>query len=73
MTETDLSALDRFDDRDRIAGWAKPYAARAVQLGITTGVKHNIFNPKSPATREQVAVMIYRVLCLIGKIGRTEP
>lgn len=42
--------------------------AKAKELGITDGS-----NPDSPATRKQVAVMIYRgikiVLQLIGKIS----
>ena len=63
-----ISALEAFEDFEEIAVWARPYVEEAVKLGITNGLDQKVFGAKAPAVRVQVAVMIYRVLKLLGKV-----
>jgi hypothetical protein len=68
LDEIHLSALEAFEDFEEIAVWARPYVEEAVKLGITNGLDQKVFGAKAPAVRVQVAVMIYRVLKLLGKV-----
>ncbi|SCL85891.1 S-layer homology domain-containing protein [Sporanaerobacter sp. PP17-6a] len=60
----DEKALDRFEDKDSIASWAKDSAAIAVQNGVVGGFDGN-FMPKKNVTRAETAVMLYRLYELI--------
>lgn len=56
-----LSTLDRFPDRDKIAGYAKTAVATLVSQGLVSGSSGAI-DPKSTLTRAQMASLVYRVL-----------
>ena len=51
--------------------WSYDYIAKAVELGIVTGVSETEFDKNSPITREDMAVMCMRALRSIGDY--TEP
>jgi N-acetylmuramoyl-L-alanine amidase CwlA len=55
-----------FKDFDKISDWAKPSVERLEKLKILTGDENNNFNPESNITRQEVAVIIDRVLKYIG-------
>jgi hypothetical protein len=59
--------LTMFNDDAKIGAWAKPSVDRLVKLGLLKGDDANNFNPQNPLTREQFAVVIDRVLQLLGK------
>ena len=57
----DLSALDKFDDKDTISAYAKESLAAMVEAGIISGTGSNI-EPKANTTRAQAAVVISKLL-----------
>lgn len=59
--DASLSALDGFQDRDKIAGYAQTAVATLVSQGLVSGSSGAI-DPKSTLTRAQMASLIYRVL-----------
>jgi hypothetical protein len=59
--------LDMFNDNSKIGDWAKPSVERLVNLGLIKGDDQGNFNPQNPITREQFAVVIDRLLKLLGK------
>ncbi|MBP3360633.1 MAG: S-layer homology domain-containing protein [Clostridia bacterium] len=60
--EIDLSGeIAGFDDIAEISGWARPYCAAAVGLGLITGSDNKIM-PADAALREQAMVMVYRIM-----------
>ena len=56
----------KFDDVDPVAWYAEPIAW-ASEAGIVTGYDDTTFGPMDKATREQVAVMLYRYAKNQGK------
>lgn len=62
----DSATLIKFIDGNEIAQWAEEGAAIAVHNEILKGANSK-FNPKSNATRAEVAVMLYRLYELIMK------
>lgn len=42
--------------------WAKEYIDTIVSNGIMQGMTHNTFSPDTPLTREQTAMLLYRIL-----------
>ncbi len=59
--DASLSVLDRFQDRDKLAGYAKTAAATLVSQGLVSGSSGAI-DPKSTLTRAQMASLVYRVM-----------
>ncbi|WP_427338399.1 type I pullulanase [Caloranaerobacter sp. DY30410] len=57
-----------FVDRDSISDWAKDLVGIAYNKGIVNGIDETTFAPKDNATRAQAAVIIYRLLHLLGRI-----
>ncbi len=47
-----------------VGAWYAPYVAAAVHAGIVNGVSPTAFGPQQPVTREQMAVLLARVLDL---------
>lgn len=63
FNETDVNnLLGKFNDRDQISSWAKPYAAMAVLTGFIKGIEPEVFGPQESATRAQAAVIIQQLL-----------
>gem|GEM_PF-3140372 len=62
----DKKLLTKFSDGSTIASWAEEGAAIAVHNEIIKG-SNGKFNPKSNATRAEVAVMLFRLYELIMK------
>lgn len=57
----DLSVLDQFADRSKVANYAKTAAATLVSQGLASGSGGNL-DPKGTLTRAQMASLLYRVL-----------
>ncbi|WP_141499686.1 S-layer homology domain-containing protein [Paenibacillus luteus] len=51
-----------FGDSSQIATWASTSVAAVKQLGLIKGDEQGDFRPTKPITRQETAVMIYRVL-----------
>ena len=64
--DDDLNTPTKFDDVDSWAWYAEPIAW-ASDAGIVTGYDDTTFGPMDNATREQVAVMLYRYAKSQGK------
>ncbi len=61
--------VTRYSDADDIQKWAIPKVAAATQSGLV--VNHpdlTVLNPNQPATRAEVAAMIYQTLVVQGRI-----
>lgn len=58
-----------FTDASKISAYAKNAVAIAASKGIILG-SDNKFEPANKATREQVAVMLYRLLETLGEISK---
>lgn len=56
-----LSALDRFQDKDTVAEYAKTATATLVSQGLVSGSSGTVA-PKSTLTRAQMASLVYRVM-----------
>lgn len=57
-----------FEDADSISDWAKDEVGIASDKGLITGVSDTEFAPNENATRAQAAVIIYRLLELLGRL-----
>lgn len=57
-----------FKDENDISDWAKEAVRIAASKGLVNGVGENRFAPKETATRVQAAVIIYRLLDVLGRI-----
>ena len=62
----DIFTPTKFDDVDPFAWYAEPIAW-ASEAGVVTGYDASTFAPSDKATREQVAVMLYRYAMAQGK------
>ncbi|PKM48072.1 MAG: hypothetical protein CVV03_00445 [Firmicutes bacterium HGW-Firmicutes-8] len=62
LGETEVNTVLNFQDRDKVAVWAKPYAAMAAKKGFVKGIKPGLFGPLEPATRAQAVVMVKKLL-----------
>lgn len=58
--------IDRFDDAEHIHNWAREAAALAADTGIVQGMTPQSFVPREMATRAQCAVIVERMLQVIG-------
>lgn len=50
------------EDRPDVSAWAAPYVARARELGLMTGYDDGSFRGGEPLTREQLAIVLCRLL-----------
>lgn len=63
------AAIQRFQDRDQIPDWAKPAVGAATQSGVVVNHPNlDQFNPNQPATRAEVAAMLYQALTTTGQV-----
>ncbi|MCU0526549.1 MAG: S-layer homology domain-containing protein [Elainella sp. Prado103] len=62
-------ALSVFQDQQQIPDWAKPAIATATESGLVVSYPDTqSFNPDQPATRAEVAAMLYQALTASGKL-----
>ncbi|HHP7230663.1 MAG TPA: S-layer homology domain-containing protein [Xenococcaceae cyanobacterium] len=69
------SVLANFNDSDQIPEWAREKVAAAVQADLVVnrpGFDFNSLNPTEPATRAEVAAMIYQTLVESNKLQPIE-
>ncbi len=62
---SDNSKIDTFADADKVADYAKEAVETMRKSGIITGDENGYFNPKSSASRAEVATVVTRILTLI--------
>lgn len=61
--------LQVFQDREQIPDWAKPAVAAAAESGVVVNYPNrDQFNPNQPATRAEVAAMLYQALTATGQL-----
>lgn len=69
---TDNSKIDTFADVDKVADYAKEAVETMRKSGIITGDENGYFNPKSNASRAEVATVVTRILTLFNIDGDTD-
>jgi S-layer homology domain len=61
--------LQAFDDRAQIPAWAKPAVAAATASNVVVNYPNvSLVNPNQPATRAEVAAMLYQALTTTGQL-----
>jgi uncharacterized repeat protein (TIGR02543 family) len=61
-------ALPDFDDMDKVSAWALDGLRYCADADVITGKPGNVFDPKSGATRAEVAAMLHRfILSMAGE------
>ncbi|MCI8422488.1 MAG: SH3 domain-containing protein [Lawsonibacter sp.] len=68
----DLSVLDQFADKDKIADYAKRHAATLVSQGLVSG-KGDGIDPQGRLTRAEMAVVLHKLLTFTPTGKPTEP
>ena len=66
-----VTILQNFSDRDQIPKWAISQVAAATEAGLTVnrpGFDLQALKPQEPATRAEVAAMIYQTLQQMDKV-----
>jgi hypothetical protein len=56
-----------FKDENTLSSWSKDSIHRLADLGLIKGDEQGNFNPKNPITREELAVVLDRLLKLLNK------
>ena len=70
-----VTILQNFGDRDKLPKWSVSQVAAATEAGLAVnrpGFELNSLNPEQPATRAEVAAMIYQALLQQGKVQPVE-
>lgn len=62
-----LEKAGLFKDDAKIAVWAKADVYTMKKLGILLGDDKGYFNPEAPITRQEIAIVINRLLKMLGK------
>lgn len=62
--------LSQYQDADAIPAWAREQVAAAIAAGLITpaATTGNLLRPNEPATRAEVAALIYSALAYMGKV-----
>lgn len=63
--------LAGYGDGDKVASWARPQVAYAVQSGLLQGSGGKL-NPLANATRAEAATVILRALDVAGRITKKD-
>lgn len=63
----EIGGNNMFNDINNVSDWAKESVSKLEDLGILKGDENNNFNPKSGINREEVAVLLNRLLQLFNK------
>lgn len=61
-TEIEISNINTFSDKSKIATWAQKEVEVAIEAGLMTGTTNGKFEPKTVANKEQSAVVIERLM-----------
>ena len=64
---TNGTELNAFSDSSSVSSWAVSGMEEAVKAGIVSGMTADTLAPQADATRAQAAVMIYKLLTVLGK------
>ncbi len=59
LSETDLSTLDKFVDKNKISSWATNYVAALVKLSYVNGDESSCINPGDYITRAEFATIMH--------------
>lgn len=62
IAEQGLNNLSKFKDTEKMSDWAKPSIQFAVSNNIMSGMSSDSFSPAGQATKEQIAVILYKFL-----------
>ncbi|MCQ2456282.1 MAG: DUF4838 domain-containing protein [Clostridia bacterium] len=65
----DSPKIAKYSDEGKIAGWAKENAEVMRKSGLMNGDDAGRFNPKSTATRAEMAAICVRMLPYLGRLG----
>ena len=65
VQEVAPSILEKFEDHEQVAPWARESIALLIQKGILSGIGENILAPGAPATRAQTAVLLDKIYPLL--------
>ncbi|MDA0865256.1 MAG: S-layer homology domain-containing protein [Cyanobacteria bacterium] len=69
LQPADTVALSQYQDQAEIPGWAQEKIAAAIAAGIITSQSNQTeLRPNQPATRAEVAAMLYRALIYLGEL-----
>lgn len=61
--------LQAFDDREQIPAWARPAVAAATDANVVVNYPNvSLLNSEQPATRAEVAAMLYQALTTTGQL-----
>lgn len=58
--EVGLDILDKYDDKDKISGWADNAMAWAISNGVVSGTSATTLSPTDESTRSQFAVILMK-------------
>ncbi len=64
---TNGTELNAFSDSSSVSSWAVSGMEEAVKAGIVNGMTADTLAPQADATRAQAAVMIYKLLTVLGR------
>jgi hypothetical protein len=64
---TNGAELNAFSDRSAVSSWAVSGMDKAVKSGIVSGMTADTLAPMANSTRAQAAMMIYKMLTVLGK------
>lgn len=59
-----------FTDSGNVSGWAQQGVTESVKLGLMNGMEDGSFAPKEAALREQVIVVLERLLNLLDNTSK---
>lgn len=62
------AGVSSFTDQEQISTWAREAVEVAASKGLVQGVGNGLFEPQGKATRAQAAVIVYRMLDLLGEL-----
>ncbi|WP_024833610.1 S-layer homology domain-containing protein [Ruminiclostridium josui] len=62
VAEQGLDELSKFKDVGKMSDWAKASIKFAISNNIMSGVSADLFSPSGKATKEQIAVILYKFL-----------
>ncbi len=68
--EVDENITDNFNDAGDT--YYTNYLAAAKSLGITSGIGNNLFAPENDITRQDMFVLLYRALDVLGELPKTD-
>jgi hypothetical protein len=62
LSEQGIDGLSKYKDQGKMSDWAKPSIQFAVSNNIMSGMSTDTFSPDGSATKEQIAVILYKFL-----------